>query len=50
MQDSSTESNESIDEFWSDFFKKLPKNIAVTVVNNKVDISKATTGYSENNN
>jgi len=50
MQDSSTESNDNIDEFWTDFFNKLPKNIAVTVINNKADISKATTGYSEKNN
>jgi len=50
MQDSSTELNNNIDEFWTDFFDKLPKNIAVTVVNNKADISKAVTGYSEKNN
>ena len=50
MQDSSTESDDNIDEFWSDFFTKLPENIAVTVIKNKADISQVTTGYSESNN
>ena len=34
-------------EFWPEFFDKLPKNMGVTVVRNKADISHAETGYSE---
>jgi len=50
MQDSSTDNNLNIQSVWPEFFEKLPKNIAVTVIRNKADISQVTTGYSENNN
>lgn len=35
---------------WPEFFEKLPKNIGLTIVRNKADISKSQTGYKEENN
>ena len=33
--------------FWPEFFEKLPKNMGVTIVRNKADISGVKTGYTE---
>jgi len=32
---------------WPEFFEKLPENIGLTIVRNKADISRSTTGYHE---
>ncbi len=47
MQDASTESHSEIKEFWPEFFEKLPKNIAVTLIKNKADLKQLATGYGE---
>ena len=39
MQDSSIDDNLDIQSVWPEFFEKLPKNIALTVIRNKADIS-----------
>jgi len=43
--------DETIDakSVWPEFFEKLPRNIGLTVIRNKADISQAKTGYSELN-
>ena len=44
----SIESDElTIKADWPEFFDKLPKNIGLTIIRNKADISKSPTGYSE---
>jgi len=50
MIDSSIDINIDPKEQWPEFFEKLPKNIGLTVIRNKADISKANTGYSSINN
>ena len=48
MQDSTIETDEqNIQTIWPDFFDKLPKNVAVTVIRNKADLSNAPLGYQE---
>ena len=49
MQDSSTDDCLEIKTVWPEFFDQLPDNMGLTVIRNKADISKATTGYSEHN-
>jgi tRNA modification GTPase len=42
-------SNDDIQQEWPEFFKKLPKNIGLTIIRNKADISQVDTGYSKQN-
>jgi len=39
----------TIKEDWPEFFDKLPKNIGLTIIRNKADISQSNTGYKEIN-
>jgi len=41
---------DNIEEIWPEFFNKLPKNIGLTIIKNKADISQVTTGYYKENN
>ena len=47
MIDSSTDQNDDPINIWPEFFAQLPKNIGLTVINNKADINQVNTGYSE---
>lgn len=47
MQDASKNDIEDFNQFWPEFFEKLPKNMPVTLVKNKADLMNVTTGYSE---
>ncbi|GHE96273.1 tRNA uridine-5-carboxymethylaminomethyl(34) synthesis GTPase MnmE [Thalassotalea profundi] len=49
MVDSSKEQTETLTEIWPEFFEKLPKNIGLTVVKNKADISERVTGLTTEN-
>ena len=49
MLDASNEKIEDIQSYWPEFFDKLPKNIGLTVVRNKADISQAPTGLTQEN-
>ncbi|MGB1198110.1 MAG: tRNA uridine-5-carboxymethylaminomethyl(34) synthesis GTPase MnmE [Thalassotalea sp.] len=50
MVDSTKQQAQDITTIWPEFFQQLPENIGLTVVKNKADISKTTTGLSEINN
>ncbi|XQW85143.1 tRNA uridine-5-carboxymethylaminomethyl(34) synthesis GTPase MnmE [Thalassotalea piscium] len=49
MLDSTTQQTEDLNQIWPEFFQKLPKNIGLTLVKNKADISGSNTGLSEQN-
>lgn len=49
MLDASNEKIEDIQSYWPEFFDKLPKNIGLTVIRNKADISHAPTGLTNDN-
>lgn len=49
MLDASNEKIEDIQSYWPEFFDKLPKNIGLTVIRNKADISMAPTGLTKEN-
>lgn len=48
MVDSSSDNNENLKTLWPEFFDKLPKNIGLTVIRNKADISNSQTGFIDN--
>lgn len=47
MQDASQSNDQPIKDLWPEFFEKLPKDMAVTLIKNKADINKLPTGLSE---
>lgn len=47
MVDSNQEKEHQPEKIWPEFFAKLPKNIGVTIIKNKADISQIATGYIE---
>jgi len=50
MVDSSINTDIDPKTEWPEFFEKLPASIGLTIIRNKADISKASTGYSISNN
>jgi len=48
MVDSSKEEEYKPEKIWPEFFTKLPKNIGITIIKNKADISQIATGYVDN--
>ncbi|PCI60499.1 MAG: tRNA uridine-5-carboxymethylaminomethyl(34) synthesis GTPase MnmE [Gammaproteobacteria bacterium] len=42
--------NYDLQQIWPEFFDKIPKNIGLTIISNKADISKTAIGYIEQNN
>ena len=47
MVDASTEANEQPEQIWPEFYQKLPKNPAITVIRNKCDLSNETPAIDE---
>lgn len=46
MVDASDTRNLDIDNLWPEFFEKLPKNVGLSIIKNKADVTKAPTGIS----
>jgi len=42
--------NYDLQQIWPEFFDKIPKNIGLTIIRNKADISQTATGFDEQNN
>jgi tRNA modification GTPase len=49
MVDASEDNSSDPQQLWPEFFEKLPKNIGLTVIQNKADIKAVSTGFSEQN-
>lgn len=49
MVDSTKNEYKNPKDIWPEFFEKLPKNIGLSVIRNKADLSGKPTGISENN-
>lgn len=49
MVDSTKQQTQDLTEIWPEFFQQLPKNIGLTIVKNKADISGSATGLSKEN-
>jgi tRNA modification GTPase len=48
MVDSSDSTETHPEKIWPEFFHKLPKNIGLTVVRNKIDLSNEAVGFDDN--
>ena len=49
MVDSTTTNETNPEKLWPEFIERLPKNMPVTVIRNKADLTGETLGYSEQN-
>jgi len=47
MIDSSNDNPTNLKVQWPEFFEKLPKNIGLTIIKNKADVAKISTGFNE---
>ncbi|WP_267357187.1 tRNA uridine-5-carboxymethylaminomethyl(34) synthesis GTPase MnmE [Gilliamella sp. B2889] len=49
MVDSATTNEANLEKLWPEFIERLPKNMPVTVIRNKADLTGEPLGYSEQN-